>query len=96
MLLTFFLVLTAVAWGITYTPHFGSIMRLVFSLVFGHFLVTSLVCATAGYFLCEKFLRVNPAGGFGRAGIVTGEGDMEFMYCFEIGVRSFFPVWVFL
>lgn len=35
-------------------------------------------------------------GGLGRAGVVGGEGEIEFMYCFEIGVRAFFPVWVFL
>lgn len=96
MLLTFFLTLTAVAWGLAYTPSFFTIMRLVFSLVFVHFLATSLLFATAGYFLCGKFLRVPSTGGIGRAGIITGEGDMEFMYCFEIGVRAFFPVWVFL
>ncbi|KAI5789943.1 UNC-50 [Pyronema domesticum] len=96
VLLTFFLTLTAIAWGLAYTPSFASIVRLVFSLVFLHFLATSLICATAGYYLCGKFLKVPQQGGLGRAGIVAGGGDLEFMYCFEIGVRAFFPVWVFL
>lgn len=96
VLLTFFLSITAIAWGLAYTPAFGSIMRLTFSLVFVHFLLSSLVFATAGYYLCGKFLKVPPVGGFGNAGITTGEGELEFMYCFEIGVRAFFPVWVFL
>jgi hypothetical protein len=50
----------------------------------------------AGYYLCGKFLKVSQTGGLGRAGIVAGGGELEFMYCFEIGVRAFFPVWVFL
>lgn len=96
VLLTFFLTLTAIAWGLAYTPKFGPIVRLILSLVLVHFLVTSLLFATAGYFLCGRFLKVPPTGGMGRAGIITGDGEMEFMYCFEIGVRAFFPVWVFL
>ncbi|KAL0638085.1 hypothetical protein Q9L58_002864 [Maublancomyces gigas] len=96
VLLTFFLTLTSFAWGLAYTPAFTSILRLMFSLVIGHFLVTSLLFAAAGYFLAGKFLKVRGTGPLGRAGIVGGEGDIEFMYCFEIGVRAFFPVWVFL
>ncbi|KAL7268594.1 hypothetical protein RUND412_008778 [Rhizina undulata] len=96
VLLTFFLTLTSLAWGLAYTPAFGSIIRLTFSLVFLHFLLTSLVFAVAGYFLCGRFLRVSGTGTLGRTRLVLGEGDMEFMYCFEIGVRAFFPVWVFL
>ncbi|KAH8151654.1 uncharacterized protein LAJ45_04276 [Morchella importuna] len=68
----------------------------VFKSIYHHFLVTSLLFATAGYFLAGKFLKVQGAGGLGRGGIVGGEGEIEFMYCFEIGVRAFFPVWVFL
>ncbi|KAI5806282.1 UNC-50 [Geopyxis carbonaria] len=96
VLLTFFLTLTAIAWGLAYVPSFGSIVRLIFSLVFLHFLFTSLVFAATGYFLCGKFLKVPASEGLGRAGITSGSGEMEFMYCFEIGVRSFFPIWVFL
>jgi len=96
VLLTFFLTLTALAWGLTYTPAFGSIVRLVLSLVFLQFLLTSLIFATAGYFLCGKYLRLPTTGGVERTGIVTGEGEMEFMYCVDIAVRAFFPVWLFL
>lgn len=96
VLLTFFLTLTSLAWGLAYTPKFPSIIRLMFSLVFLHFLLTSVVFALAGYIMCGKFLKVPGTGGLGRAGVVAGEGEMEFMYCLEIGVRAFFPVWVFL
>ncbi|KAG0642857.1 UNC-50 family-domain-containing protein [Tuber brumale] len=81
--------------GLVMTP-FVSIMRLIFSLVFLHFLLTSVIFASAGYIMCGKFLKVPGTGGLGRAGVVAGEGEMEFMYCLEIGVRAFFPVWVFL
>ncbi|PWW72132.1 membrane protein [Tuber magnatum] len=96
VLLTFFLTLTSLAWGLAYTPAFASIIRLMFSLIFLHFLLTSVIFASAGYIMCGKFLKVPGTGGLGRAGVVAGEGEMEFMYCLEIGVRAFFPVWVFL
>lgn len=68
----------------------------MFSLVFLHFLLVSVLFALAGYYLCGKFLKISGTGGLGRAGVTAGDGDMEFMYCFEISVRAFFPVWVFL
>lgn len=96
MLLSLFLALTAVGWGLAYTPTAGAIARLVASLVLVHFLASSLVCATAGYFLCARFLKLPAASGLARAGFSVGEGEMEWMYCWEIAVRAFFPVWVFL
>ncbi|CUS09665.1 unnamed protein product [Tuber aestivum] len=96
VLLTSFLTLTSLALGLAYTPEFASIMRLMFSLVFLHFLLTSVMFALAGYIMCRNFLKVPGTGGLGRAGVVAGEGEMEFMYCLEIGVGAFFPVWVFL
>ena len=68
------------------------------SLVFVHFLASSVACATAGYFLCGRLLRAPPAPALGgrSGGIALGEGEIEWMYCWEIAVRAFFPVWVFL
>jgi len=62
------------------------------SLVFLHFLLTSVVSELAGCIMCGKFLKVPGTGGLGRVGVVAGEGEMEFMYCLEIGFRAFFPV----
>lgn len=45
-LLSFFLLLTALAWGLAYTPSFGAILRLSFFFIFVHFIGSSLLIST--------------------------------------------------
>ncbi|KAH8688853.1 putative integral membrane protein [Talaromyces proteolyticus] len=66
-LLSFFLLLTALAWGLAYSPHFGSIIRISFLFVFVHFIGTSLVISTFGYFLIGRIFGPN-----GPAANLTG------------------------
>ncbi|PGH10670.1 hypothetical protein AJ80_07426 [Polytolypa hystricis UAMH7299] len=76
-LLSFFLLLTAIAWGIAYTPSFHSILTLSTAFVFIHFIATSLLVSTIAYFAMGRiFGPGGPAsrimglrggsGGFGR------------------------------
>ncbi|KAI9795545.1 MAG: hypothetical protein M1825_001273, partial [Sarcosagium campestre] len=100
-LLSFFLLITSLAWGLAYTPHPASIVRLVLIFIFVHFLALSLLVSTAAYFLVGRLLGPGVAGlpGRRRQGLFTqaGDGDsLEFGYCFDVAIRAFFPVWVFI
>ncbi|KAI9847282.1 MAG: hypothetical protein M1837_002868 [Sclerophora amabilis] len=100
-LLSFFMLLTAFAWGISSTTSFTSMLRLTLIFIFVHFLALSLLIATVSYFLVGRLLAPGVAGlpGRRRQGLFgqTGDGDqLEFGYCFDVAIRSFFPVWVFL
>ncbi|EED14086.1 integral membrane protein, putative [Talaromyces stipitatus ATCC 10500] len=66
-LLSFFLLLTALAWGLAYSPSFGSIFRLSILFVFVHFIGTSLLISTIAYFAVGRIF-----GPKGAAASLTG------------------------
>lgn len=88
--------LTGIAWGIAYTNTAAATVRLTLLFVFVHFLLVSLLVATAAYFLVGRLL--GPGGIAGLPGISwrrrrrqqglftqAGEGEqLEFGYCFDV------------
>ncbi|KAL4733392.1 UNC-50 [Aspergillus similis] len=110
-LLSFFLLLTALAWGLAYAPSFGSIMRLFFRFVVVHFIGSSLFVSTIGYFAIGRLFGPNGAAASitglrirGRRrgaaqGLFTQPGEkdqLEFGYCFDVSNRAFFPLYLHL
>ncbi|QIX00186.1 hypothetical protein AMS68_005703 [Peltaster fructicola] len=92
-LLSLFLLLTGLAWGIAYADGFGRTIRVAFVFVFGHFLGTSLLISTLMFFLVGRVLGKRRQGLFDSPG---SEEGLEFGYCFDVAIRAFLPVWVFL
>ncbi|KAJ9647233.1 translation initiation factor IF-2 [Coniosporium tulheliwenetii] len=100
-LLSFFLLLTSIAWGLAYADGFGKIAKVAAIFVFVHFLAVSLLVSTAAYFLVGRLLGPGVPGlpGRRRQGLFMQPGEaeqLEFGYCFDVSIRAFFPVWVFL
>ncbi|KAL4973229.1 UNC-50 [Aspergillus desertorum] len=108
-LLSFFLLLTALAWGVAYAPSFGSIMRLFFQFVFVHFIGSSLLVSTIGYFVIGRLFGPNGAAASitglrfrgRRRGAAQGlfmqpgeKDQLEFGYCFDVSNRAFFPLYL--
>ena len=86
------MLLTGLAWGIAYTPSVASTVRLTLLFVFLHFIATSVLVATASFFLVGKLLGPGIAGLPGRRrqqGLFTPVGEaetLEFGYCFDVSV----------
>ena len=84
------MLLTGLAWGISTTSSASGIIRLTMVYVFVHFLGSSLVIATAAYFLVGKLLGPGVPGLPGRRrqpGLFTAPQDrdqLEFGYCFDV------------
>jgi hypothetical protein len=101
-LMSFFLLLTSIAWGLAYADGFSRLVRITLAFVFGHFLGASLLVSTIAYFFVGRLLGPGIPGlpGRRRQGLFTaqlGEQEtLEFGYCFDVSIRAFFPVWVFL
>lgn len=111
-LLSFFLLLTALAWGLAYAPAFGSIVRLSLLFIFVHFIGSSLVVSTIAYFAIPRLFGPDGAaaslsgfrGSRGRRRgaaqglfVQPGEKDqLEFGYCFDVSNRAFFPLYLHL
>ena len=94
--------LTAIAWGSAYASGFSQTLRVTLVFIFVHFLLLSLLIATLFYFLVGRLLGPGVKGlpGRRRQGLfdVDGEGkeELEFGYCWDVAIRAFVPVWVFL
>ncbi|RLM01797.1 hypothetical protein CFD26_108618 [Aspergillus turcosus] len=111
-LLSFFLLLTALAWGLAYAPAFGSIVRLSLLFIFVHFIGSSLVISTIAYFAIPRLfgpdgVAASLSGFRGSRGrrrgaaqglfVQPGEKDqLEFGYCFDVSNRAFFPLYLHL
>jgi hypothetical protein len=84
------MLLTGLAWGISITYSPARIIRFAFIYVFIHFLATSLLVATAAYFLVGRLLGPGIAGLPGRRrqqGLFVQAEDreqLEFGYCFDV------------
>ncbi|PYI30804.1 UNC-50 [Aspergillus indologenus CBS 114.80] len=111
-LLSFFLLLTALAWGLAYAPSFGSIVRLSLIFIFVHFIGSSLLVSTLGYLMIPRLFGPDGAaasltgfrGSRGRRrgaaqGLFTQPGEkdqLEFGYCFDVSNRAYFPLYLHL
>ena len=97
------MLLTGLGWGLAYG---ANVVKVTAVFVLLHFLLTALVVATMMYFLVGRLLGPGVAGlptflGRGRrrglfAQTEGGAEQLEFGYCFDVAIRAFFPVWVFL
>ncbi|KAJ9204903.1 hypothetical protein DTO164E3_1526 [Paecilomyces variotii] len=111
-LLSFLLVLTALAWGLAYAPSFGAIVRMSLLFVFVHFIGSSLLISTVAYLCVGRLFGPNGAAGsftglrgnrYRRRGAAQGlfaqpgeKEQIEFGYCFDVANRAFFPLYLHL
>lgn len=84
-LLSLFLFLTGIAWGLAYVNHFSSTLWVALVFVLGHFLLTSVIVSTAMFFLVGRVLGKRRQGLFGPPPPSGGgEEALEFGYCFDV------------
>lgn len=88
-LLSFFLLLTSIAWGLAYADGFGRLVRITFVFIFVHFIGLSLLISTVAYFLVGRLLGPGVSGlpGRRRQGLFPEPGNgeqLEFGYCFDV------------
>jgi hypothetical protein len=83
-LLSLFLFLTGLAWGLAYADGFGKTLKIAFVFVFVQFLGSSLLLSTMMFFLVGRVLGKRKEGLFGPP--VGGEEGLEFGYCFDVRI----------
>ncbi|KAF2716207.1 UNC-50 [Polychaeton citri CBS 116435] len=105
-LLSLFLILTGLAWGLAYAPSTGGVIKVAVFFPLIHFLLVSVLVSTLMFFLVGRVLGQRRNGLFGPAsstrasqgagGMLEGEEALEFGYCFDVSIRAFLPLWLFL
>jgi UNC-50 family len=94
VLLSFFLCIAALAWGLAYARGVLNILKLMLFMVGVDFALVGLVISTAAWLLAKRFLRGRRTVGV-RLDNLSGE-ELEFGYCFDVHCNAFFPVFVWL
>lgn len=92
ILLSSFITVSALAWGLAYASGILGILRLMLYMVLVDFLATGVIIATIGWFLANKFLKQSKRGIMS----IGGEGELEWAYCFDIHCNSFLIIWLCL
>ncbi|CBX98307.1 hypothetical protein IAQ61_010407 [Plenodomus lingam] len=101
-LLSFLLTLTSLAWGFAYARGFTQTLHITLVFIFGHFLLLSLLTATLFFFLVGRLLGPGNSllpgrrRGLYNLGEESGREELEFGYCWDVAIRAFVPVWLFL
>ena len=98
VLLSFFLCVAALAWGLAYARGFLSILKLMVFMVGVDFALVGLVIATTAWVLARRFLRGGRRTVGVSADVIAGlrAEELEFGYCFDVHCNAFFPVFVWL
>jgi hypothetical protein len=102
-LLMLFQLLASLAWASFYASGPTSTLHLVLVFIFAHFLLLSLVTATLFFFLVGRLLGPGNTllpgrrrGLYNLNDADAGKEELEFGYCWDVAIRAFVPVWVFL
>lgn len=62
ILLSSFLIISALGWGLAYSPGVLSVLKLMVYMVLVDFFATGVVVATIGWVLANRFLRIDSGG----------------------------------
>lgn len=86
IVLSFFLTISAVFWGVVYSNGVLGVLKLVLYMVVVDFWVLGAVIATISWFGVRKCLMVDP----------KSEDMLEWSYCFDIHCNAYLIIWVSL
>merc|ERR1739848_7312 len=89
-LIVWFLMVSSFAFAIAFASEsFARMMRLMFWAIVIDFLLVGLGTATVGWWLCNRYLRVDDS-------LHNSDQRVEWMYAFDIHCNAFFPLYLVL
>lgn len=93
ILLTIFLCISAIAWGLAYSPHIVDILKLIVYMVFIDFYLTGIMISTVSWLVTNKIF--NNTWGLGNLNKYN-INYIEWGFCFDIHCNSFLIIWCLL
>lgn len=91
ILITAFLSVSAIAWGLAYCPRVSDICILIVYMVMIDFYLTGVVIATISWFVTNKLFN-NTYGNIGGVSKYN-VNYIEWGFCFDIHCNSFLVIW---
>ncbi|RLV94715.1 Protein GMH1 [Spathaspora sp. JA1] len=83
ILLTGFLSISAIAWGLAYSPRVIDILKLIGYMVFIDFYLTGVIIASITWFISNRLFNMNQ----------YSVNYIEWGFCFDIHCNSFLVIW---
>ncbi|MDC6272206.1 unc-50 family protein [Acetobacter pasteurianus] len=96
ILITGFLCISAVAWGVVYLPNLLDIFKLITYMVFIDFYLFGIIISTVTWVVTNRLFNLEMGkgtpGGFSRYSV----NYIEWGFCFDIHCNSFLIIWCLL
>lgn len=93
ILLTIFLCISAIAWGLAYSPRILDILKLIIYMVFIDFYLTGITISTVSWLVTNKLF--NDSWGLSSTNKYN-INYIEWGFCFDIHCNSFLIIWCLL
>lgn len=97
ILLSILLTISAVAWGVAYSPHISEIVQLVFGMVVFDFYIVGVCFATVLWVIAN--LLFNPQFSLTSAFLALARYNINYIdwgFCFDVHCNAFLIVWCLL
>ncbi|CCE87344.1 Piso0_005893 [Millerozyma farinosa CBS 7064] len=94
ILLTSFLIISAIAWGLAYSPNFWDICKLIIYMVMIDFYLVGVIISTISWFATNRLFNKTYKGVFGSSQYSLHY--IEWSFCFDIHCNSFLIIWCLL
>lgn len=95
ILLTGFLSISAVAWGLAYSPSVVDILKLIVYVVVVDFYITGAIIATCSWVLTNRLFNGTFAL-FGSLSLKYRVNYIDWGFCFDVHCNSFVVIWCLL
>lgn len=92
ILLTAFLCMLAVAWGLAYLPTVGNVLKLMFTMVVFDFYICGLVVATLLWLGVNKLFNPQFTLALGAYSV----NYVDWGFCFDVHCNAFLVIWCLL
>ncbi|KAG7813412.1 hypothetical protein KL921_000958 [Ogataea angusta] len=103
ILLSFFLTVSAILWGLVYSTDILTIFKLILYMVVVDFVLVGLSVATVGWIIANNFFIQNPNMNMGSSSsqrlrniFLPTDSMLEWAYCFDIHCNAYLIIWVCL
>ncbi|KAH3665975.1 hypothetical protein OGAPHI_004164 [Ogataea philodendri] len=101
LILSFFLTISAIFWGMVYSTSVITIFKLILYMVIVDFVLVGIVVATAGWVIANNYFLQDTSMSSQNSNrllkfFLPTDSTLEWAYCFDIHCNAYLIIWVCL